>query len=213
MNKNKSPIIYFFILLPFIIAAYWSLIPYQKINKTLIYDHSPSTTSPLEDCRLFSELLEKEFTLEYPEKIRLLDKDTISLSLKSAQGSSLISENSNGENSCSVGVEAEIRNIYLDLKPGGNISSPFIGYSFQQLNWQIYAGQTKDSESIIWIYALVNQFKEEPMQRIPLFAVPLEISVVHLWGISPLYIRYLSIGIILLLIITISRKSLIHRML
>lgn len=213
MNKNRSPIVYIFLLLPFIIAACWSLIPYPKIKKTLIYEHTPSTLSPLKDCNLFSELLEKEFTLEYPEKIRLLDKDTISLSLKSAQGSSPISENSNGENSCSVGVEAEIRNNMLNLKPGRNISSPFIGHSFQQLNWQIYAGQAKGSETIIWIYALVNQIKEEPMQRIPLFAVPMEISVVHLWGISPLYIRYLSISIILLLIIIISRKSLIHKML
>lgn len=161
-----------------------------------------------ENCNRLLELVSRGFIIEYPERIHLFDKDFISLSLAPPSESSNIGKYGEAINTCSVGIEAEIKDVVLDLTPGTNISLPFTGQPYQEIKWQVYADKNNDSDAVLWVYALVIKSGSSLQQRIPLFAVPISIEVVDLLGISPLAIRYALLGITTLLaILTISKAA------
>ena len=173
----------------------------------MVYENNALPIKQSNSCSLLAELLAKEFILEYPETIRMYDRDIISLALQPSSKSVPATVRHDGINDCAVGLEVEIKNLDLDLKPGMNISLPFTGQENQKMQWQLYVDKSINFKPVLWIYVLFDQSSDKNMQKWPLFAVPMNINVVEIWGILPLTIRYLSLAFIGMVFILIMKRK------
>ena len=198
---------YWVLLVIGIVVLSLTYYPYPKTMIRLVYENGALPIKQSNSCSLLAELLAKEFILEYPETIRMHDRDIISLELQPSSKSVPGTHRTNNIDDCAVGLEVEIKNLDLDLKPGANISLPYTGQKVQKMQWQLYADKSINFKPVLWIYVLFDQSSDKNMQKWPLFAVPMNINIVEIWGISPLTIRYLSLAFIGMVFILIMKRK------
>lgn len=206
MKKSHGfRILRFVMIFSAVFVLVWSVWPAGRIIRILRLDPIFIDRVEREPCDLLGGLMDYTFILNYPASIRLNDKERIIISLvrDEEQGPPQIARGV--DNLCAVALEVMVEMPSANFQPGPVILEPFV---YQQS--QNFIVSISDAEKIsqlsgdIWISALISLGGSKIMDRIPLFAFPIEIDLVSIFGFQPGIIKYFSIGILLIFLVAFS---------
>ncbi len=190
--KNKFVLIILIIILVGLFL--WEIWP-DRIE-IIHLDFKKNRTNQLisTDCREVEFLLDKQWEIKYPHLITKNESGEISVALLGpSSGNSLLVA---GDSECDIAIE-----VYLDVpdtvtSPGSRIIEPYHCGSPLRFEWEIQA-LDGDVSGIIWIYMIVKDNGGQ-LSRYPLFALPVELQINTLMGVSPRVLRIILFALIII---------------
>lgn len=212
MKKNKISLLQAALTLLSISLIIWSLWPLPQTRRTMTIDPDFVDSEKLDECGLFSQLLDYEFELVYPRALWKAESSQVLLTLRRASAeANAPSSASDAAGACSLALETRLILSNLHSEPGDTILEPFVGADTQSFVYTISPLQNGVAKGEFWIYAVSGEAGSGASQRLPLFAVPMEMRVWTLFGQPPALVRYLSLLVLLILIAISFRQRLLRQ--
>ena len=140
-------------------------------------------------------------TLVYPEFLWLGDSQYLILTLQPEAGDQV--EKTSPLSNYSTSLEARLDLPSMQISPGNAMYQVFQNGKQAQFLWDIKA-ENHESAGKLWLYLIINQYEEGLEQTIPLFALPIEISIKSWLGWTlPILRGLIIVGLVCLIFLWI----------
>lgn len=195
-------ILRFLFLFIFLILIGWAFWPeprnIEEITLEIRKDHAIGRN----EMQLAEKLNEYQVVINSPHSIEINETENIILlverNLQAEEADCKLENPSDG----TLAIEISIRIPNAEFNPGPKIIEPFIGQDSQIFIFNISAKDAGSNLSgDVWVYLLVYGSEDNPIERVPLIIIPLQIRLKQLLGFNPQLIKTISAGMFLFLFI------------
>jgi hypothetical protein len=190
----------FLLLFIGLVLLIWSLKPLPFVEESYNFNPDFSNIPDIGNCTFYNELKGSQFILNYPKVIKFQEFGELSLSVIKPIKESVNNQN-NSPRTCELTIEVwiDIKNIIIE--PGARSYQAFLDSQPQRFIFNIKSLINQPISGNVWIFANITDQKNNSIDRIPLFAIPLTIRNESFLGFSPDAVRNFSLFLILISIL------------
>jgi hypothetical protein len=207
-SKPKISLIGLILMALSIGLVVWSLWPPTNQRQTLKINSEYVQSTDWQDCQPLARLSEYDFELVVPRAVWKGETGSILLTLHSSTGSQVEAAGSEG---CSLAIETSLAINNLQSQPGEVILQPFVGAQTQSFIYTISAREDAPIRGKLWVYAVLSNADGTGGERLPLFAIPIEMRVWSIFSLPPILVRYCAFMILLVLAAFLLRRHLLNQ--
>ncbi len=122
--------------------------------------------------------------LTSPEQVWLGDPQMIAMAIKPVETKSEVVNSTSINSSYHANIEARLDLMGGMVSPGKTILEPIQAGQSVQFQWQVRADGRSDLKGKVWVYLNIIQSTSTSSWRLPRFALPLQIEVKDIIGLS-----------------------------
>jgi len=193
-----------------ILLIVWSFWPPSNERQTLTVNPGFVENSGWQDCAALNQLLDYEFELVAPRALWAAQSGNLLLTTRRVSGAAGGSADLfPDEQPCSLALETRLVMSNLQSQPGNVIIQPFVGKDTQAFIFTVTPQAKGSISGKLWVYADVLPADGGEGQNLPLFSIPLEMTVWTIFGQPPVLVRYVSLMLLLILLAFEFRRRLL----
>ena len=191
MKQILKILVYAFFMMGFGLLI-WTVIPDGQVERVFTINPDFLLFSEKMECSEVQNLLNTEFTVNYPKSIRSGESGVVQVDFEKAEIDESKINTDYELKSCGISLEVWIDGEGVVAEPGNKIIKPYQNVPSQFIKFEIFPMNDQAIKGTLWISAVFPGNTKSVLERIPIFAVPFAIQIRSLFGIPVWNMKILS---------------------
>jgi len=201
MDKPHSRFLQNFLIVLLVSILIWSIWPLPVATQSLHMNTDYLNQKAILECKALRQLESFDFIIRSPQRIWKGEPANLWLILNRKEASQT------NVTACTISLETQLDLPGVTVHPGARLITPFGSKEEQLILYAITANQEGKTQGTLWIRAVYYAEAESSIETITLFSVPVSLEIKSIFGMPPIFVRYLCLlGLLLVLAIWLQSK-------
>ena len=170
----------------------WTMLPDRRVEKVFTINPEVSLFSEKLICEKVQDLMNAKFFVDYPESVSSGESDEILVKIEKPEFVKSQINKNNKLDDCGILLEVSVDGKGMMFDPQKKVIVPYLSNQDQRFIFEIFPKTDQVNKGTIWICA-VFPIDNNGVERIPMFAIPFEVQIRSIFGISVKMIRIISL--------------------